>query len=711
MSLKKFEILEMIAKGGMAEVYRAKTVGFSGFEKEVCVKKILPHLTEDKSFVDMFVNEAKLAATLNYANIVQVHDLCVSGNGEYFIVMEYVNGKDLSDVIRAAQLAGREVPWDIAVHICRETCKGLHYAHTKQDSDGAPLNIIHRDISPHNVLVSFMGEVKIVDFGIAKASSIMNKTAVGILKGKYGYMSPEQARGQPLDHRSDIFNTGIVLYELLVGERCFAGSSDFSTLNLMRNAEVTPPTKINGTIPGALEKIVLKALSLKKEHRFSDALALESALAEFAASEGKLVNASDLATFMQSLFAEIRNEERASTSTGVLSLASVVGPAASKPVAPAGDEPGSEALARAKRRASRLQSQQAAPAAEPPPPPPEAPPPPPPPTPEPGAAEAPPAARERRPARVKAAASRAKPKAKGKALHDGPKKPVGRRELRPGLTQLYRMRGGSHTRRLGVAAGIIALFTLIGAAVGWYRGSQISRQASFREMELVDRDTSKARTVNLLIDSEPRGAKVRLDGLDLSDRTPVAVERDRDNEVHQLRLSLRGHLNRTRSIRYDVGPVTMVKVELEGRPGRIEIETTPPAMPVRIDGEPFGETPVFREIPLGKHRISIGGINGFATIEKTVKIQEGKRSRLKLDIPKANSLGQLDLRSTPRARIYIDGKPTKFWTNDGPIDLTPGVPHRLGLRVRGTKKRHELKVELRDGERKSVYLDLTKKNS
>jgi len=123
-SLKKFEILEMIAKGGMAEVYRAKTVGFSGFEKEVCVKKILPHLTEDKSFVDMFVNEAKLAATLNYANIVQVHDLCVSGGGEYFIVMEYVNGKDLSDVIRAAQLAGREVPPEIAVYICRETCKG-----------------------------------------------------------------------------------------------------------------------------------------------------------------------------------------------------------------------------------------------------------------------------------------------------------------------------------------------------------------------------------------------------------------------------------------------------------------------------------------------------------------------------------------------------------------------------------------------------------
>jgi serine/threonine protein kinase len=302
MSLKKFEIQEMIAKGGMAEVYRAKTVGVSGFEKEVCVKKILPHLTEDESFVSMFINEAKLAATLTYANIVSVHDLCVSASGEYFIVMEYVHGKDLSDVIRAAQLAGREVPPEIAIFVLRELCKGLYYAHTKTDSSGAPLGIIHRDISPHNVLVSHMGEVKITDFGIAKASSIANKTAIGILKGKYGYMSPEQARGQPLDHRSDVFNAGIVLYEVLVGERCFAGSSDFSTLNLMRNAVVTPPTKINAKLSRDLEAIVLKALAADRNERYRDALELEQALARFAEKSGKRAQAVELAAFMKSLF-------------------------------------------------------------------------------------------------------------------------------------------------------------------------------------------------------------------------------------------------------------------------------------------------------------------------------------------------------------------------------------------------------------------------
>ena len=182
MSLRKFEILEMIAKGGMAEVYRAQTAGPEGFAKELCVKKILPHLTEDEKFVRMFINEAKLAASLNFANIVSVHDLCVSANREYFIVMEYVHGKDLSDVIRAAQISGRTIPADIACYIGREVCRGLSYAHAKKDTLGHSLNIIHRDISPQNILCSYMGEIKITDFGIAKASTNVSHTAVGILK-------------------------------------------------------------------------------------------------------------------------------------------------------------------------------------------------------------------------------------------------------------------------------------------------------------------------------------------------------------------------------------------------------------------------------------------------------------------------------------------------------------------------------------------------
>ncbi|MEL6187423.1 MAG: protein kinase, partial [Myxococcota bacterium] len=339
MSVKQLEILDMIAKGGMAEVYRARTTGPQGFEKEVCVKKILPHLTEDDSFVTMFLDEAKLAAGLNSANIVQVHDLCISGQSEYFIVMEYVDGKDLADIIRAAQLAGRQVPAPLAVHIVREVCQGLSYAHSRTDRSGAPLNIIHRDMSPHNVMVSFLGEVKILDFGIAKASSSMNQTAVGLLKGKYGYMSPEQARGRPLDPRSDIFNTGIVLYELLVGERCFAGSSDFSTLNLMRDATVTPPRAIQPGVPEGLERILLQTLSKDREKRPQTALELERILGEWASSEGQVATKSDLSRFVQELCRDEPKLTEPAGNGGFLEVKSVVAEMPLPPP-PAGPKPG-----------------------------------------------------------------------------------------------------------------------------------------------------------------------------------------------------------------------------------------------------------------------------------------------------------------------------------------------------------------------------------
>lgn len=749
MSLKKFEILEMIAKGGMAEVYRAKTTGFSGFQKEVCVKKILPHLTEDESFVTMFINEAKLAATLNYANIVQVHDLCVSAGGEYFIVMEYVSGKDLSDVIRAAQLAGREIPADIAVYITREVCKGLSYAHTRTDPSGASLNLIHRDISPHNVLVSFMGEVKITDFGIAKASSIMNKTAVGILKGKYGYMSPEQARGQPLDHRSDIFNTGIVLYELLVGERCFAGSSDFSTLNLMRNAEVTPPTQIVTSVPKDLEGIVLQTLSKERGDRFQDALALEAALAGWAKGAGQVATATELSSFMKELFAQAEAREQGG-STGVLSLSSVVGPAPESPdtpaahqvaekapeppppatptppatPAPAAAEPGKEALERAKRRATKARAEAPAPApavevnpaaassgpsvtpskARPAPEPKKAPEP----------AEAPakaekaePAAKaeapkpERKPARLKA-------KPKGKQLSDGPKRPVGRKQLRPGLTQIQKMQSGRGLRAWWGPAVAVLLCLAAGIAIGTYRGQQISRQTTFRTMEIADRTQGGGlATVTVLVRTDPPGATVRFDSRELSEKTPVAVERDRDGEPHQIALSRPGYAGTTHSLRYAPGPVTLFEAKLVGDPGRLEVSSSPSELPVTLDGEPFGETPLLREVPHGEHTLEIGG-GDRAVVRRTVKVQIGKKTKVSVKVPEAGAMAELRLDSEPKAHILIDGRRTGKITGQGSLQLSPGVDHQVQLEYGGTKKRtRDLRVNLKRGETRRLFVDLT----
>ena len=765
MSLKKFEILEMIAKGGMAEVYRAKTTGFSGFQKEVCVKKILPHLTEDESFVTMFINEAKLAATLNYANIVQVHDLCVSAGGEYFIVMEYVNGKDLSDVIRAAQLAGREIPPEIAVYICREISKGLYYAHNQTDPGGANLNIIHRDISPHNVLVSFMGEVKITDFGIAKASSIANKTAVGILKGKYGYMSPEQARGQPLDHRSDIFNTGIVLYELLVGERCFAGSSDFSTLNLMRNAEVTPPTKIVTAVPAEVEAMVLKALSKERKDRFQDALEFEAALGAWGKDNGA-ATATELAKFVRELFAEAEERENGS-STGVLALSSVVGPpptadepAAQHEVAPptppaaakapsVNEDPGKEALERAKRRATRARSRtpdaaevtpavqvtpaevsvtpaaaskpaeiskaKVEPAAKTPEP--KAPEPPPPepakkvePAPD-KAAAAPEAKKTRQPARLKGAATppksgAANAKAAAKAEAAKNKRPVGRKNLRPGLTQLQKMPGSSW-RSWAIGGAVILVALIAGAVVGTYRGEQVSRQTTFRAMEVANREGGGLRTVTVFITSTPPGATVRFDSRELSEKTPVAVERDRDQQTHQIILSLDGYKKSVSSLKYTQAPITPFSAKLEGDPGRLEVSSQPSELPVFLDGERIGETPLYTEVPSGKHLLEIGG-GSRAKIREDIEVTVGKKTKISRKVPSAEAMAKVRIDSEPKARILVNGQPTGQFTGGDALPLPPGIDHRVSLEYGGAKALSKtLRINLKNGEDRAVFVDLT----
>lgn len=705
-SLKKFEILEMIAKGGMAEVYRAKTTGFQGFEKEVCVKKILPHLTEDESFVTMFINEAKLAATLNYANIVGVHDLCVSASGEYFIVMEYVNGKDLSDVIRAAQLAGREIPPEIAVYICREVAKGLYYAHNQTDSAGANLNIIHRDISPHNVLVSFMGEVKITDFGIAKASSIANKTAVGILKGKYGYMSPEQARGQPLDHRSDIFNTGIVLYELLVGERCFAGSSDFSTLNLMRNAEVTPPTKIVTAIPAEVEAMVLKSLSKEREDRFSDALAFEAALGAWAKKNGA-ATATELSAFVRELFAQAEERENGS-STGVLALASVVGPAptsddeaaghlvaSSAPPTPDAElvsapETPAPAPVVAKKKVPSVKAAppkavsdaKATPAEITP---------------------AEPAKKSRTPARIKKTPPA---KRKGKQQSDGPKRPVGRKHLRPGLTQIQRMQGPSW--RGWAVAGVVVLMALAaGLAVGAYRGQQVSRQTTFRNMEVANRQGGGLATVTVLVNSDPPGATVRFDSRELSEKTPVAVERDRDQQAHQIILSKEGFKKSVASLKYGRSSLTLFRTKLEGDPGRLEVSTQPSELSVFMDGERLGETPLFTEVPSGKHVLEIGG-GSRAKIREEVTIQAGHRTKISRKVPAAEAMANVRIDSHPKARIFVNGQATGNFTGGEALALPSGVSHKVELEYGGTlRKRRQLRIKLKKGEDRSVFVDLS----
>src|SRR6476620_6544714 len=306
----KYYLLERINVGGMAEVFRAKAFGVEGFERLIAVKRILPNIAEDKEFIRMFIDEAKLAVQLNHANIAQIFDLGVV-DGSYFIALEHVHGRDLRAMFDRCRQLGDPMPVSQACFVVMKVCEGLDYAHNKRDVSGRELHLVHRDVSPQNVLISYEGEVKLIDFGIAKAAGKASKTQAGILKGKFGYMSPEQVRGLPIDKRSDIFAVGIVLYELLTGERLFIGESDFSTLEKVRNVEINPPSQYNKKIPQELERVVLKALARDPEDRYANAIDLHDDLQSFLYSVGEFFSRKDLAAWMKRTFAMEIEEDNA----------------------------------------------------------------------------------------------------------------------------------------------------------------------------------------------------------------------------------------------------------------------------------------------------------------------------------------------------------------------------------------------------------------
>lgn len=274
----KYVLYERIGRGGMADVFKGRMEGPEGFERTFVVKRILPHLSDDPAFVRMFVEEAKLSARLNHPNVVQIFEL---GNvdGEYFISMEYIQGHDLAETMRAIWRRGGPPRPEMVAYVGREMCRGLAYAHSLRDERGQLLGMIHRDVSPSNVMLSFEGSVKLLDFGIAKAlGEAPETTKSGTLKGKYAYMAPEQTEGDDVDHRSDIFAVGIVLHEVLTGRRLFKGANDIQTVEKVRRCDVRPPSLFNPLVPPALDAILLKALARNREHRYRTAEELAEAL-------------------------------------------------------------------------------------------------------------------------------------------------------------------------------------------------------------------------------------------------------------------------------------------------------------------------------------------------------------------------------------------------------------------------------------------------
>jgi serine/threonine protein kinase len=305
----KYLLLDRISVGGMAEVFKAKAFGVEGFEKILAIKRILPNMIEDEDFIEMFIDEAKIAGQLNHANICQIFELGRFDRAHY-IAMEYISGKDLLQILSYFQRRQETFPLAVACFIVAKLCEGLDYAHRKHDARGNALNIVHRDISPQNVLASFDGEIKLIDFGIAKARYRSSKTAAGVLKGKFGYMSPEQVRGLKLDRRSDVFALGTLLYEMIAGIRLFVAESDFSTLEKVRNVDISPPRRYNPGIPAELERITMKALARTPEGRYQWANELQEELQAFMLMQKPLMTTKRLAAWMKNHFSEDIKRER-----------------------------------------------------------------------------------------------------------------------------------------------------------------------------------------------------------------------------------------------------------------------------------------------------------------------------------------------------------------------------------------------------------------
>ena len=297
----KYLLTQLIAVGGMAEVYRAKIFGAQGFEKEMVVKRILPKYAQNPSFVQMLIDEAKIAVSLSHGNIVPIYELGEL-EGSYYIAMEYVEGRTVLDVLRDAHAKRVPLSWAHCLGMAAEVAKGLAYAHGRIDAaTGKPLGLVHRDINPRNIVITRGGEVKILDFGIARASTKRHQTASGVIKGTPGYMSPEQMYGQSIDHRSDIYCVGIMVFELLTLRRLFP-VWDVAEMRLVFEAGPVPlPSTLNPALPKEVDEVVMKALATKANERWQNAGEFEEALRTAIAKSGIAVTSSGLAREIQAI--------------------------------------------------------------------------------------------------------------------------------------------------------------------------------------------------------------------------------------------------------------------------------------------------------------------------------------------------------------------------------------------------------------------------
>lgn len=305
----KYTLIERLAVGGMAEVFLARVDGAAGFSKAIALKRILPAVSSDREFINMFTDEARIAGGLRHPHIGQVHEFG-EVDGVHFLAMEYIAGKDLLQILDRCNELGKLIPFEMSCSILLDICEALDYAHHKCDPYGKPLGIVHRDCSPQNIFVSLEGEVKLIDFGIAKAKKRVARTVNGVLKGKVRYMSPEQVQGDPIvDRRSDVFVLGSVFYEMVTGTAAFGGVSDYGTMEAVRKANFVPALDRNPTMPAPIGRIIAKAMAASRADRYQSCSEMRADLSAFLMSQSKPTTHAGLADFTRELFPMARDRE------------------------------------------------------------------------------------------------------------------------------------------------------------------------------------------------------------------------------------------------------------------------------------------------------------------------------------------------------------------------------------------------------------------
>ena len=306
----RYELLTRLATGGMAELFLARERGLAGLERLVVVKRILPHLADQPSFVEMFLREARIVARLSHPNVVQIYELGQQDRS-YHIAMEYIHGSTVREMLLLAQKGGRTMPLDVTVSVVDQACRGLHAAHELKDLDGQELGLVHRDISPHNLMCTTAGHVKLLDFGVAKSTSAnVEATYSGNLKGKFAYLSPEQCRHEPLDRRSDVFAMGIVLWEMLTMRRLFKRKTELDMMQAVIEGKVPPPSRFREEVPEAIGEVVYKALATDRDERYDSAKAMRLDLLEAARRSGIEPDEGRVADFLEGVAGETLAERR-----------------------------------------------------------------------------------------------------------------------------------------------------------------------------------------------------------------------------------------------------------------------------------------------------------------------------------------------------------------------------------------------------------------